>query len=79
MLLDPNRWLTSLMQLTDMSLAFKVYILASALGGFAVALVAERYVFHWIARGVGVVRDMIRPHRRKKRKLYKQILEGLRI
>lgn len=79
MLLDPNRWLTSVMQLSDMSLGFKGYILASALGGFAVAVVAERYVFRWIARGVGVVRDMIWPQRRKKKKLYKQIRGGLRM
>lgn len=67
------------MQLTEMSLDFKVFTLVLALGGLACAWIAERRVFLWLARLVGKLHDTLWPHRRKKRKGYKRLLEQMRI
>ena len=79
MLFDPGVWLSRLMQLTDMSADFKVFVLVLALGGFACASIAERRVFMWLARLLGKVHKRVLPHRRKKRKQYKQLLEEMRM
>ncbi|KAL8996775.1 MAG: hypothetical protein Q9169_003798 [Polycauliona sp. 2 TL-2023] len=42
MLFDPAAWLASSMQLTPMTVQFRVFILILAVGGFACALLAER-------------------------------------
>ena len=79
MLLDPGVWLSRLMQLTDMSADFKVFVLVLALGGFACASIAERRVFMWLARLLGKLHNRLWPHRRKKRKHYKHLLEEMRM
>ncbi|KAL8914093.1 MAG: hypothetical protein Q9171_001209 [Xanthocarpia ochracea] len=77
MLFDPAAWLTSSMQLTYMTAQFKVFILALAIGGFACAWVAERRVFLLVASVIGKTHDLLWPHRRKKRKLYKTLLDSM--
>lgn len=67
------------MQLTKMSVNFEVFVLLLALGGFACAWIAERRVFLWLARLLGKLHDKLWPHRRKKRKEYKRILEEMRM
>ncbi|MCJ1461071.1 hypothetical protein MMC28_011453, partial [Mycoblastus sanguinarius] len=78
MLFDPGAWLANLMQLTTMSVDFKVVILALALGGLACAWIAERRVFSWITRLIGKAHDVLWPHRRKKRREYKLVLAEMR-
>jgi len=81
MLFDPADWLFDLMQLTDMTWRFRVFILALATGGFACAYLAERVLFQQVARGIGMLGQRIRSARGlggKKRKEYKIILEKMR-
>jgi len=81
MLFDPADWLYDLMQLTDMSERFKVFLLALAVGGFACAYLAERVLFQQLAKVVGRLAQWIRTRRGgggKVRKQYKIILEGMR-
>lgn len=78
MLLDPAKWLVDFMQLTDMTVGFKVFILILAAGGFTCAWVAERRVFLWLARVIGKTHDLVLPHRRKRRKRYKTLQESMR-
>ena len=79
MLFDPGAWLANVMQLTFLSVSFKAFLLVSALGGFAIAWIAERNAFLLVARFLGKAHDMLWPHRRKKRKEYKVLLEEMRI
>ena len=79
MLFDPGAWLANLMQLTDMSIEFRVFVLVLAIGGFACAWIAEQRVCMWLARLLGKLHDRLWPHRRKKRKEYKILLEGMRM
>ena len=79
MLLDPGVWLAKFMQLTEMSVNFKIFILILALGGFACAWVAERYIFLWLAGFLGRIHDKTWPQRRKKRKQYKVLLDQMRM
>ena len=78
-LFDPAIWLSNVMQLTKLPTDFKVFILVLATGGFLVAWIAERRVFGWCAVGFGKLHDRIWPARRKKRKEYKVLLEGMRM
>lgn len=79
MLFDPAVWLSSLMELTRMSVDFEVFVLLLALGGFVCAWIAERRMFLWLARLLGKLHDKLWPHRRKKRKEYKRVLEEMRM
>ena len=79
LLLDPARPLANFMQLTDIALNFKLFIIILALGGFACAWVAERRVFISVARMIGKAHDGLWPHRRKQRKQYKLLSEKMRI
>lgn len=79
MLFDPGTWLSNLMQLTEMSFDFKVFLLVLALGGLACAWIAESRVFLWLARLLGMLHDKLWPHRCKKRKQYKRVLEEMRM
>lgn len=79
MLFDPGVWLANLMQLTDLSIDFKFVLLVLALGGLACAWIAERVMFLWLARLLGKLHDTLWPHRRKKRKEYKRLLEEMRM
>ncbi|KAL8882787.1 MAG: hypothetical protein Q9198_000280 [Flavoplaca austrocitrina] len=77
MLFDPAAWLASSMQLTFMTVQFRVFIVLLAIGGFACAWLAERRIFLLLARGIGKTHDLIWPHRRKKRKRYKILLDSM--
>lgn len=79
MLFDPGAWLSNLMQLTYMSVDFKVFVLVLALGGLACAWIAERRVFLQLAWLLGKLHDSLWPHRRKERKEYKRLLEEMRM
>ncbi|KAL9048846.1 MAG: hypothetical protein Q9162_007517 [Coniocarpon cinnabarinum] len=79
MLFDPAHWLVNLMQLTYMSDQFKGFLVVLALGGFACAYGAERYVFPPLAKLIGRIRQWSRPSRTKKRKEYKEVLEKLKV
>ena len=79
MLFDPAAWLANMMQLTALSVEFKVFLLVLALGGLACAWVAERRVFLWVARVLGKAHDALWPQRRKRKKEYKILAEEMRI
>ncbi|KAL8734944.1 MAG: hypothetical protein Q9166_001296 [cf. Caloplaca sp. 2 TL-2023] len=76
MLFDPAAWLASSMQLTNVTPQFRFFILALAIGGFACAWIAERRVFLLVAHMFGKLHDFVWPHRRKKRKQYKTLLNN---
>lgn len=77
MLFDPAEAFAKFMQLTRMSVDFKLFILILAIGGFACAWVFERRVFLLLARSMGKIHDRLWPHRRKQRKKYKVFLEEM--
>lgn len=79
MLFDPATWLASLMQLTKTPIEFKLFLLALALGGFSGAWVVEKYLSIWIARVLGKASVLVWPQSGKKRKIYKIILEEMRV
>lgn len=79
MLFDPGDWLAHLMQLTDMSVNFKVFVLLLALGAFVCAWIAERRVFVWIGRLVGKLHCRLWPGRQKRRKEYKIVLKDMQM
>ena len=79
MLLDPAKVLADFMQLTYLSIGFKIFLMVLAVAGFACALVMERRISLWIARILGKVRDSLWPHRRKQRKQHKIISERMRV
>ena len=79
MLFDPGARLAKIMQLTEMSVDFKIIVLVLALGGLACAWVAERTVFIWLARLLGKLHDRLWPHRPRKRKEYKILSEEMRM
>ncbi|WEW56295.1 hypothetical protein PRK78_001738 [Emydomyces testavorans] len=76
MLFQPADWLFRLMQLTYMSIAFKNWLVALALGGFGVAYVSERHLFPELSRLIGRIYRICRPGKRKQRRRYKVLLEG---
>ena len=77
MLFDPAPFLVSMMQLTYVSPQFKLSILTLAIGGFAVAYSAEKYLFPELARWIGRLYSRMNSRQRKKRKTYKLVLEGM--
>jgi cation-transporting ATPase 13A2 len=78
MLFDAAPWLYELMELTWMSVGFRVFVLVLGMGSFACSYLAERQIFPRLAGLVG--RARVRwTGRAKKRKAYKVILEGMRI
>ncbi|KAF2764277.1 hypothetical protein EJ03DRAFT_386079 [Teratosphaeria nubilosa] len=81
MLFDPAPWLEGLMELTEMSNRFRVYILVIGVVYFVVSWVLERSVFPRLARAIGKLRVRVvgGGGRGKRRKEYKVILEGMRI
>jgi cation-transporting ATPase 13A3/4/5 len=79
LLLDPVAGLARFMQLTFLSLQFKVFLLALVTGGFLFAWMAERRIFMLVAKAIGSLHDQIWPQRRKKRKQYKLLLEKMRM
>ncbi|KAJ9662965.1 hypothetical protein H2201_005842 [Coniosporium apollinis] len=79
LLFDPAPWLYRLMDLTYMSMSFKLFILALGVGGFGVMFVAEKYLFPPLAKFIGKAKVKLTPKRQKKRKEYKVIQEAMRI
>ncbi|TVY58655.1 putative cation-transporting ATPase [Lachnellula cervina] len=77
MLFDPSEWLSSFMQLTDMSWDFKTFILALGFGYVAVAWTSEHYLLPRLARYLGSLKTRV-TRRPKKRKQYKVIFEAMR-
>ncbi|KAI4226149.1 MAG: hypothetical protein L6R36_003391 [Xanthoria steineri] len=69
----------ALPQETDGKSGLSLFILILAIGSFACAWLAERRVFSFLARMIGQAHDLIWPHRRKKRKRYKTLLDSMHI
>ncbi|KAF2654726.1 hypothetical protein K491DRAFT_779258 [Lophiostoma macrostomum CBS 122681] len=78
LLFDPAEWIMRAMELTFMDNAFKLFVLALGLGGFAVSYACERFLFPRLSKGIGSALVWASPRWRKKRKAYKEILEGMR-
>jgi cation-transporting ATPase 13A3/4/5 len=79
MLFRPSEWVASVMELTFMSDGFRSWVVALALGAFALALLAETIAFPHLARIIGHIRARLRPNYRKKRRQYKILLEQMRL
>ncbi|KAH8733206.1 hypothetical protein GQ44DRAFT_697072 [Phaeosphaeriaceae sp. PMI808] len=79
MLFDPSALVMRNMELTYLDTSFKFFILALGLGNFVAAYVAERYVFPGLAKWIGAAKVRVNPRWRKERKVYKVILEGMRM
>jgi cation-transporting ATPase 13A2 len=79
MLLDPAKWLFDFMQLTTLSMDFRVYLLALACVGFGVSWMAEKNLLPRLAKLIGQANDRLRPRHKKNRKQYKTLLEELRL
>lgn len=79
MLFDPAKWLTKLMELTPMSVSFKVFLLVLGLGNFFVAYAGEKYVLPILARWIGLAKVKMNPKWKKKRKEYKLIKEDMKL
>lgn len=81
LLLDPAMAVMGFMQLTYLSWFFKGVIIVLAAIGFGLAYAAERTAFVWLAKVVGKVYSEFgkgRKSRKKKRKEYKVLIEGMR-
>jgi cation-transporting ATPase 13A3/4/5 len=78
MLLDPAAWLASFMQLTNMVVDFKLFILILGIGYFLLAWVGEKHVFPRLAKALGVAKERM-SKAPKRRKVYKVILGKMRI
>lgn len=79
MLFRPSDWVSEVMQLTFMSDVFKLWLLALASGIFVLSWTAEKNIFPRVAQMLGHARARLQPHYRKKRKMYKVLLEALRL
>lgn len=77
MLFRPSKWVTNVLELTMMSDTYRGWVLALALGMFALAWSAEVTVFPRLARIIGHARTRLQPSYRKKRRQYKVLLEGM--
>jgi cation-transporting ATPase 13A3/4/5 len=77
-LFDPADWLFDLMELTWMSVDFRLFILALAASSFSISYFAEKQLFQPMAAAIGKLRVKLGGEK-KKRKEYKIILEGMRI
>lgn len=78
LLVGPVDWLSSLMQLTEMSTNFKGFIVLIAVAGLITSVFLERFVLPQLAKTIGRVKLALRPSSRK-RKLYKLLEEEMRI
>jgi cation-transporting ATPase 13A2 len=76
LLLDPAHWLYDFMELTYMSFDFKIFILVVSAVGFATSYLSELFVFPRLAALIGQFR--IKMGRKKKRKEYKIVADGLK-
>ena len=78
MLFDPAQWLVKFMQLTELSINFRIFLLVLAVGSFALAWLSEKYVFPTLAKFIGRMQGRLRPKKQKKRKEYKLLAEKMR-
>jgi cation-transporting ATPase 13A3/4/5 len=67
------------MQLTFMSDGFRSWLVALALGVFALAWMAEKNLFPRLAQILGHTRARLQPNYQKKRRMYKVLLEEMRM
>ena len=79
MLFDPAKWLASFMELTEMSLSFKLIILVLGGIGFGAAFFAERTLFLSLAQSFRRIKKaaLKSTPRTKARKRYKTIVEAM--
>ncbi|KAI9700427.1 MAG: hypothetical protein M1836_002442 [Candelina mexicana] len=75
LLFDPAQWLYDFMQLTSLSMGFRVFLLSLAIAGFATSWFSEKSLLHYVARLTGQALGQRRP---KQRKRYKTILDEMR-
>lgn len=78
MLFDPAAWLTRFMQLTEMSVDFRFFILALGAIYICMAWVGEKVIFPVLSRTMGTLMRKA-SKTPKQRKLYKLVQEQLRI
>lgn len=83
LLLDPSMAVMRVMQLTYVSWFFKGVIIVLAGIGFGMAYTAERSVFVWVAKAVGMLSTELgkgkqKKMNKKKRKEYKVLIEAMR-
>jgi cation-transporting P-type ATPase 13A2 len=70
MLLDPAQWLADFMQLTTMSMDFRIFILALGIGYFILSWSGEKYIFPKVAKLLGSLKEKLgKPKRRKSYKV----------
>ncbi|KAI9797529.1 MAG: hypothetical protein M1833_005440 [Piccolia ochrophora] len=81
MLFDPAVWLSRTMQLTDMSMRFRISLFGLAVVGFACSWVAEKILLPRLSKVVGQVSRWFGPQggRRQTRKRYKIIQEEMHL
>lgn len=78
MLFDPSQWLAKFMQLTEMDLDFRFFILSLGAVYFCFAWAGESVIFPALSREIGqAMRKVIKSP--KQRKVYKLVREQLRI
>ncbi|KAM5342744.1 hypothetical protein ACJ41O_013710 [Fusarium nematophilum] len=78
MLLVPARWVTKLMELTEMSWDYELFLIALGAAYFAVAWLFEYFFALQLARFIGTAKQRI-TGKSKKRKEYKVIMEAARV
>jgi cation-transporting ATPase 13A2 len=79
MLFRPSEWISNVMQLTPMSDGFRSWLLALAIGILILSWIAEKNIFPRVAQMLGHARARLQPNYRKKRRMYKVLLEELRL
>lgn len=79
MLFRPSEWVSEVMQLTFMSDGFRSWLIALAFGIFLLAWISEKNLFPRVAQILGVARARLQPGYRKKRRMYKVLLEEMRM
>jgi cation-transporting ATPase 13A3/4/5 len=78
MLFDPAVWLAGFMQLTDMALDFRIFILVLGCGYFCLAWSAEKYFLPRLAKLLGIGKERL-GKMSKRRKVYKVIQAKMRM
>ena len=78
MLLDPAVWLASFMQLTHMTVDFRLFVLVLGCGYFLLAWIGEKYVLPRLVKILGLAKEGLGRFP-KQRKAYKVIQEKMRI
>lgn len=77
MLFRPSEWVSEVMQLTYMSDGFRSWLVALAFGIFFLAWIAEKNILPRVAQMIGVIRARLQTDYRKKRRMYKILLEEM--